>query len=254
MRYKLAQNMNKLLRWLLAIGAVSAVAVQGMYLYKFGTWPITLSSDPAVWGQYGDYIGGLLNPIFSSLAFSGLVVTIVLQARQMDEGKHNAELEEMQRVQSTVAARIDQLLASTVIVDIGKHEELVRFADNPQSVFQLIASLGTMALSEPDKDHPDWRKWLWDDVSLDELRAALDAQTVALRLEFEALSFMLLRYEASSGSNDVTAFYRYRYAAVLAWLDALRLLTTHNLVQEFFLPHQFNETMKPKAGDVQRSY
>lgn len=254
MRYTLAQKMNRSLRWLLAIGAASAVGVQGMYLYKFGAWPITLSSDPAVWGQYGDYVGGLLNPIFSSLAFSGLVVTIVLQARQIDEGKHNAELEEMQRVQSTVAARVDQLLASTVIVDTGNYQELARFADNPQTVFQLISSLGTMALSKPDEDHPDWRKWVWDDVSLDGLRAALDTQTVPLRLEFEALSFMLLRYEASSGSTDVTAFYRYRYAAVLAWLDALGLLTTHKQVREFFQPHRFHEALKPKESDVQRSY
>lgn len=246
MKYTLAQKMNRSLRWLLAIGAVSAVGVQGTYLYKFGSWPITLSNDPAAWGQYGDYIGGLLNPIFSSLAFSGLVVTIVLQARQIDDGKHNAELQEMQRVQSTVAARIDQLLTSPVIVDSGRYQELARFADNPQTVFQLVSALGTMALSEPDEDHPNWLKWMWDDVSLDGLRAALDTQTVPLRLEFEALSFMLLRYEASAGSNDVTAFYRYRYAAVLTWLDALKLLATHKQVQEFFQPHLFHETMKPK--------
>lgn len=247
MKYTLAQKMNRSLRWLLAIGAVSAVCVHGMYLYEFGSWPIALSNDPAVWGQYGDYIGGLLNPIFSSLAFSGLVVTIFLQARQIDEGKHNAELEEMQRVQSTVAARIDQLLTSTVIADAGKYRELAQFAGNPQTVFQLISALGTMALSEPDKDHPDWGKWLWNDVSLEGLRAALDVQTVPLRLEFEALSFMLLRYEASSGSNDVMAFYRYRYAAVLTWLDALKLLTTHKQVQEFFQPYRLHETMNPKG-------
>jgi hypothetical protein len=107
-----------------------------------------------------------------------------------------------------------------------------------------------MALSEPEDDHPDWRKWLWNDVSLDGLRAVLDAQTVPVLLEFEALSFMLLRYEASSGSNDVTAFYRYRYAAILTWFDALKLLTTHMQVQEFFQPHRFQEAMKPR-GDVQ---
>jgi hypothetical protein len=244
MRYSLAQKLNRLLRWLLGLGAVSAVCVQGLYLYNFGTWPLGLSNDPAVWGQFGDYIGGLLNPIFSSLAFSGLVITIILQARQIDEGKHNAEREEMQRVQGTVAARIDQLLALDVVVT-DKYRELTRFADNPQTVFQLISSLGTMALSEPDEDHPDWQAWLWNDVSLDGLRAALDAQTLPLRLEFEALSFMLLRYEASGGSNVVTAFYRYRYAAVLTWLDALKLLKKHKQVQEFFQPHRFHETMRP---------
>lgn len=245
MKYQLAQRIDRSLRWLLALGAVAAVGVQGMYLYKFGSWPIGLSSDPAVWGQYGDYVGGLLNPIFSSLAFSGLVVTIVLQARQIDESKHSAELEEMQRVQSSVAARIDQLLAAPLILNTANDEELGRFADKPQTVFQLISGLGTMTLSEPNQGHPGWRKWLWDDINNEGLRTALDVQTVPLCLEFEALSFMLLRYEASVGSNVVTAYYRYRYAAVLTWLDALHLLSTHKQVQEFFQPQRFYEAMRP---------
>lgn len=90
--------MSRSIRWLLLLGAIAAMVVQGTYWYKFahlpGAW-FTLSNDPAVWGQYGDYIGGMLNPIFSSLAFSGLVITIVLQARQIDEAKKQANLEEM---------------------------------------------------------------------------------------------------------------------------------------------------------------
>lgn len=246
MKYTLAQKMNRALRWLLAIGAISALVVQGMYVYKFGSWPITLSNSTEDWARYGDYIGGLLNPILSSLAFSGLVVTIVLQARQIDEGRHRSELEEMQRVQSTVAARIDQLLASEIMVNAEKYQDLARFAGNPTTVFQLISAIGTMALSEHSEDHPNWQKWLWTDVSSAELRASLDTLTVPLRLELEALSFMLLRYEAAAGSNDVTAFYRYRYAAVLTWLYALELLTTHKQVLDFFQPIKLREAMKPQ--------
>lgn len=41
----------------------------------------------------------------------------------------------MQRVQSTIAARIDHLLTSQVIVNTFEYENLHRFADNPQTVF-----------------------------------------------------------------------------------------------------------------------
>lgn len=241
MRHTLAQKMNRSLRWLLAIGALSAVAVQASYLYKFvvvpGTW-FTLSSDPAVWGQYGDYVGGLLNPIFSSLAFSGLVVTIVLQARQIDDAKRNAELEEMQRVQSTIAARIDHLLTSEVIVNTQEYEHLWRFADNPQTIFELVSSLGTMALSKPEKGETNWQKWLWDDATTEGLRVALTWQTVPLRLEFESLSFMLMRYAENQGSQVVIDFYKYRFTAILVWLDALGLLNEHHQVQKFFNPKE----------------
>lgn len=251
MKHTLAQRMNRSLRWLLAIGALSAIAVQVSYFYKFAFVPskwFTLSSDPAVWGQYGDYIGGLLNPIFSSLAFSGLVVTIVLQARQIDDAKRNAELEEMQRVQSTIAARIDHLLASEVIVNTQGYEELKRFADNPQTVFELISSLGTMALSETDEGGTNWSKWLWDDVLADELRKALGVQTVPLRLEFESLSFMLMRYADNQGSKVVIDFYRYRFTAVLVWLDALGMLKEHHQVQKFFNPKEPRPHMRPESS------
>ncbi len=242
--------MNRLLRWLLLLGAVAAMVVQGTYWYKFaylpGAW-FTLSTDPAVWGQYGDYIGGILNPIFSSLAFSGLVITIVLQARQIDEVRKQANLEEMQRVQSTIAARIDLLLASNIIVNTQEGQNLTRFASNPLTVFKMISSLGTMALWEPSEDDTNWLKWLWDDVTADGLRRALDAQTIPLRLEFEALSFMLMKYQQAQGAAVVIEFYKYRYSAVLTWLDALGMLKVHHKVQEFFKPKEHRPHMKPET-------
>ncbi|MDP9929463.1 hypothetical protein [Variovorax paradoxus] len=248
MKYTLAQTMNRSLRWLLALGAAAAVGVQGTYLYKFGpgAW-LTLSSDPAVWGQYGDYIGGLLNPIFSSLAFGGLVVTIVLQARQIDEARRSSELEEMQRVQSTIAGRIDHLLTSQVIVNTNEYKNLHRFADNPQTVFELVASLGTMVLSVPEEGETNWLKWAWDDITAEGLKKALDAQTVPLRLEFESLSYMLLQYEMHQGSQVVMDFYKYRFTAVLVWLDALGLLNVHHQVQKFFNPKEHRPHMKPET-------
>ncbi|AZI20183.1 hypothetical protein [Chryseobacterium taklimakanense] len=39
------------------------------YVYKFGT--LVLSSDKEVWGQFGDYIGGTLNPF---LTFANIII------------------------------------------------------------------------------------------------------------------------------------------------------------------------------------
>jgi hypothetical protein len=59
---------------LLAIGAISIT-----YTAAFGT---TRSADPAVWGQFGDYFGGLLNPLFALAAFLSALWSISVQQRE----------------------------------------------------------------------------------------------------------------------------------------------------------------------------
>jgi hypothetical protein len=89
---------------------------------------------------------------------------------------------------------------------------------------------------------------LWDDVTADGLRRALDAQTIPLRLEFEALSYMLMRYQQAKGAAVVIEFYMYRYSAVVTWLDALGMLKVHHQVQEFFKPKERRPHMKPETN------
>src|SRR5258705_13175776 len=73
---------------LMAIGAATAVCVTGIYYYKFapGHW-FELSSNQEVWSAFGTFVGGLLGPSFSFLAFIGVVFTVILQARQLDTMK-----------------------------------------------------------------------------------------------------------------------------------------------------------------------
>lgn len=48
------------------------------WLYKFHN--STLSADPAIWGVFGDYIGGVLSTLISALGFIGIILTIHIQA------------------------------------------------------------------------------------------------------------------------------------------------------------------------------
>lgn len=61
------------------IALLLILAVATTYLATFG---ITFSNDQAIWGQFGDYFGGLLNPIFALLAFLGLLWSISTQERE----------------------------------------------------------------------------------------------------------------------------------------------------------------------------
>ncbi len=56
--------------------------VAGVVAY-IATFGANLSGSPSRWGQFGDYIGGVLNPGFSLLALAALLYTIHLQSREL---------------------------------------------------------------------------------------------------------------------------------------------------------------------------
>lgn len=61
-------------------GAFVAVIALATYFFKFYG---ALSNDPGTWGQFGDYVGGVLNPTFSFLALIALLATFGLQVREL---------------------------------------------------------------------------------------------------------------------------------------------------------------------------
>jgi hypothetical protein len=67
----------------LAVAAIAALSAIGIvciiYILAFGT---TRSADPAIWGQFGDYFGGVLNPLFALAAFLSALWSISLQQRE----------------------------------------------------------------------------------------------------------------------------------------------------------------------------
>lgn len=68
------------LAYLAYAGVVVAAVVLLVYAANFFG---KLSGDPAAWGQFGDYVGGLLNPTFSLLALLALLATLGLQLREL---------------------------------------------------------------------------------------------------------------------------------------------------------------------------
>jgi hypothetical protein len=58
-------------------GGFLLIAVFVVYVINFGFWP---SEKQEHWGQFGDYVGGILNPTFSLLAFLGLMWSIKMQS------------------------------------------------------------------------------------------------------------------------------------------------------------------------------
>ncbi|WP_286265953.1 hypothetical protein [Thalassotalea atypica] len=79
--------------------------VLGLYIFQFGQYG--LSSEQDVWGAFGDYIGGILNPIIASLALIYLIKTYATQKEELTETKKaltsSAESHQEQTEQQTLA-------------------------------------------------------------------------------------------------------------------------------------------------------
>lgn len=100
-----AAKLNKSLFSMLVGGGVIFILVIGTYFIAHTGWTLSLSN--AAWGQFGDYVGGLLNPVFGFLAFFGLLLTIALQATELEESR-KATKETRKATQETIQVARDQ--------------------------------------------------------------------------------------------------------------------------------------------------
>ena len=79
-----SQRMVKVLGWVIG-GAGACLA--GAYFAYFLKFQGGFSERQDVWGQFGDFIGGTVNPILSFLSLLALVFTVVLQTRQLENSR-----------------------------------------------------------------------------------------------------------------------------------------------------------------------
>lgn len=75
---------------LLYVGVLTA-AVLWLYLAKFGVWPPALSSSPAAWAAFGDFVGGVLGPIFGLFGFALLLIQVADARKAADAARQHSE-------------------------------------------------------------------------------------------------------------------------------------------------------------------
>ena len=85
---------------LLALGLVAAAVVLTLYFSSFGP---TNQDDQAKWGQLGDYVGGLLNPLFGFLGFFALLLTIWFQSKELRLSREELRMSREELAKSALA-------------------------------------------------------------------------------------------------------------------------------------------------------
>lgn len=113
----------------------SAVAAYPLYFWVYRAGAV--SDDPAVWGQFGDYVGGLLNPLIALLAFYWLTRSVLIQRQELQDTKQalkdSATAQLKQERNSASAARISALstMLSSVNADVEAARSTLRQMESP---------------------------------------------------------------------------------------------------------------------------
>ncbi|AYF87517.1 hypothetical protein D6Z43_10295 [Pseudomonas sp. DY-1] len=99
--------MSRRFVWVVAVLALSFVAV--LIFTYISTFGVHRSLDQGVWGAFGDYFGGILNPIFALFAFLGVLSSLDLQTRQIKQLARDKHADEILQVIKDIDARLTKL-------------------------------------------------------------------------------------------------------------------------------------------------
>jgi hypothetical protein len=210
-----------------------ALLIAGAYAYYFGVVKNRgLSDDPGSWGEFGDYLGGTLNPTYALLAFLGVILTVYLQSQQLKLAKTQGVIEEVQRLVAGVSERIDHLFHQPPSVKpVGTVFEAQTF-----TVWSLLAATATSVLRN-DPNMETVKRWGLRSIDL-ELRAII--------IELQQLAWALEKYAQAGGSGIVIEFYRKRHETSVAWIHILGLAESSNRMSQYFKPEDLIVHLRPE--------
>lgn len=128
---------------LIGIVMIVVMVVVGVYFFNFGGGK--LSGDTGTWGEFGDYVGGTLNPMLAFFSFLVLCYTINLQSKQLAQNqlalKQNAR---------ALKLNIEELKNSTEQLQLSAKAQLEM--EKTQKI-QQFEGLFTFMLGQLNKYH-----------------------------------------------------------------------------------------------------
>lgn len=101
-----------------------AVIVPGAFIINFWHEPIAPTADR--WGQLGDYLGGLLNPLVALAALSLLALSIRIQRRELSETREVLSQQAQSAADTARLTALTSLIAST-LAEVGMLREHLTF-------------------------------------------------------------------------------------------------------------------------------
>lgn len=234
-------NLGKFVIRILVICMLTNWFVLGIYFWKFGpgNW-FELSSSHEIWAHFGTFYSGLLGPFLSFLAFIGILFTVLIQVKQFDLVKQQSEIEELQRVLSSVSAQLDQMLNVTPSYYAANAHVLTN--GPPLTLLNHITGLGHGKLFPSEEHNSEHALKVLSDVKQD---ISMSLNSVAM--ELHCLSWALQKYKGAGGKDSVVEFYKFRYEGIVTYLDALNAIHKTSRIRDVFDLVSLKESMTQAA-------
>jgi len=137
-------------RFILIVAGVALsfmAAVVAVYLDMYG---VSRVYDQATWGAFGDYFGGILNPIFALFAFLGVLWSLDVQMKQVRQLALDKKADEILQVVKDIDARLSELLQTHVGADSGRNVLVVHMVAEANRLFKQEGYADTKFLDAAD--------------------------------------------------------------------------------------------------------
>lgn len=152
------------LQVMIALVALSAIAMLIKYLSTFG---VQTSRSQEVWGQFGDFFGGILNPLLSSLTLAAVLVTLRLQAKelraaQLESRRANEHLEKQanyirtQNFESVFFRLLDVHMSAKANVTVGELSGKAAFEHLKRVTFPILHEVNNRERTAGLDDRAEW--------------------------------------------------------------------------------------------------
>lgn len=121
------------------VSSISLLLVVGLYAANFGG---QLSDSPDVWGQFGDYLGGVLNPFLSLIGLIGLALTLYANVVALRQSRQSidAAFESVEASRQSVAIGRDatEIAQKALEHQIAASEEARKIRESEERTRLLV--------------------------------------------------------------------------------------------------------------------
>lgn len=244
-----AKNRMLIVAALFALLVVLTVA--GYYISVFS---MHVLADQEKWGQFGDYFGGVLNPILSFFAFIALLVTLRAQflAGEDGERRHDEQLRE-QRLFQLISLMNENALSTKVFTSVDSmpgadpdkyvtghqalHHSALRLRDRLAKRVRIAEQARTQdaeIFELAEQSFKQWRKSYWISVGVYVESAFLILDFILKEQsseKFREFSLGVFRVQFSEGERLLiwyAAMFTAEYSVYLRSLMAAGFVVDHD--------------------------
>ena len=186
--------------WIVAFAIVAIIVVYGFYFFKFFSG-FKFSDQTGVWGTFGDYVGGILNPILSFFSLIAISLTLTLQIKELKNSKDESKRTDVHRLIEKLAERINK----------NYKEEKIELNNGSQA---YLISLSTALLSK-NKNNLERIFQEYENTSSSTFNTIF-----AIENDLERLCVYIKMYESLNQHNDsiMRHFYKAEFEDLISTL------------------------------------